>query len=259
VTAYDVTRIKPLATTVPVGTAPALPAAVTVRYSDGVTQSLVVRWRAVPARRYSSPGSFTVWGAVAGIAAPAVARITVTEDVKTDQDLALASGPEHPTADASFSGGVFSDGGSDFGTSTTVPAAMLDGNTSSGGWSNRHSKAATQTLPQFTNSHPEDWVSVAWPSTQQFKQLDVYFTQDASHQLPAAVRVTYWNGLSRVAVSDQEETFASGSNQPSTVAFYPIGTTQVRLDMTSRTPNDPVTGNLMISEIEIPGTEVSQP
>ncbi len=26
--------------------------------------------------------------------------------------------------------------------------------------------------------------------------------------------------------------------------------------MTSRTPNDPVTGNLMISEIEIPGSEV---
>jgi hypothetical protein len=33
---------------------------------------------------------------------------------------------------------------------------MLDPNTSSGGWSNRYSKAATQTLPQITNSDPED-------------------------------------------------------------------------------------------------------
>ena len=29
--------------------------------------------------------------------------------------------------------------------------------------------------------------------------------------------------------------------------------------MTSRTPNHPVTGNLTISELEIPATEVSQP
>src|SRR6185312_10975041 len=140
-----------------------------------------------------------------------------------------------------------------------VPAAMLDGNTASGGWSNRYSKAATQTLLQATNSHPEDWVSVAWPDAQRFKQLSVYFTQDANDQLPATVRVTYWNGLSWVPVSGQQVTFASASNQPSTIAFNPIATTEVRLDMTSRTPNDPVTGNLMISEIEIPGTEVSQP
>ena len=259
VTVYDVARVKRSVTAVPVGTAPALPATATVRYTDGVTQSLPVRWDAVPAGRYSSPGRFTVRGTVAGIEAPAVASVAVTADFKTDQDLALASGPEHPTADASFSGGVFADGGSDFGTSTTVPAAMLDGNTASGGWSNRYSKAATQTLPQVTNSHPEDWVSVAWPDAQQFKQLNVYFTQDANDQLPATVRVTYWNGLSWVPVSGQQVTFASRSDQPSTIAFDPIATTEVRLDMTSRTPNDPVTGNLMISEIEIPGTEVSQP
>ncbi len=259
VNVYDVASVKRVATTVPVAAPPALPATVTVRYTDGVTQSLAVRWQPVPARRYSAPGRFSVQGAVAGISAPAVARVTVTADVKTDQDIALAAGPEHPTADASFSGGVFPGGGSDFGTSTTVPAAMLDGNTTSGGWSDRYSKAATQTLPQITNSHPEDWVSVAWPDPQRFKELDVYFTQDANDQLPATVRVTYWNGLAWVPASGQQVSFASASDQPSTIAFDPITTTQVRLDMTSRTPNDPVTGNLTISELEIPATEVSQP
>jgi beta-galactosidase len=188
--------------------------------------------------------------------APARASVVVTTQFRTDQDLALASGPAHPTADASFSGGVFSDGGSDFGTSTTVPAAMLDGITTSGGWSNRYSKAATQTLPQITNSHPEDWVSIGWPDPQRFDRLNVYFTLDANNQLPATTRVTYWNGLSWVPVTGQRVMFASASNQPSTISFDPISTTRVKLDMTSRSPNDPVTGNLTISEIEIPGTEV---
>ena len=186
----------------------------------------------------------------------AEAPVTVTSDFKTDQNLALASGPTHPTADASFSGGVFSDGGSDFGTSTTVPAAMLDGSTTSGGWSNRYTKAATQTLPQITNSRPEDWVSISWPSAQRLTQLNVYFTLDANDQLPASISVSYWNGLAWVPVTGQHVAFASSSDQSSAITFDPISTTKVRLDMTSRSPNDPVTGNLTISEVEIPGTVV---
>ncbi len=256
VTVYDVARVLPFVTVVPVGTPPALPATAQVLYTDGVTQSLPVTWPSVPASKYSAPGRFRVRGIVAAARTTASARVVVTGHFKTDQDLALASGPEHPTADASFSGGVFADGGSDFGTSTTVPAAMLDGNTASGGWSNRYSKAATQTLPQITNSHPEDWVSVSWPEAQRFKQLNVYFTLDANDQLPATVRVSYWNGLSWVPVTGQQITFASASDQPSTIAFDPVSTTKVKIDMTSRSPNDPVTGNLTISEIEIPGSEV---
>ena len=66
-----------------------------------------------------------------------------------------------PTADASFSGGVFSGFGSDFGVSTTLPATMLDGDPSTF-WSNRYTKVATQTLNDVSNAHPEDWVSVTW-------------------------------------------------------------------------------------------------
>ena len=88
--------------------------------------------------RVAQPGRFSVPGRVSGIAVPARLPVTVTRHVTTGQNLALAAGPEQPTADASFSGGVFNGDASDFGTSTTVPAALLDGTTTSGGWSNRY-------------------------------------------------------------------------------------------------------------------------
>jgi beta-galactosidase len=258
VTVYDVARIRPYVTAVPVGTRPSPPATAKVVYSDGVTQYLPVSWARVRRREYSRPGRLTIRGRVAGLREPAQALVTVTRRFKADQDLALASGPTHPSADASFSGGVFADGGSDFGTSTTVPAAMLDGNTTSGGWSNRYSKGATQTLPQVTNSRPGDWVSVSWPAAQTFRQLNVYFTLDANNQLPASVKVSYWNGLAWVPVTGPQVALTTVSDQPSTISFDPVSTTAVRLDMTSRSPDDPVTGNLTISELEIPGNEVAR-
>jgi beta-galactosidase len=134
---------------------------------------------------------------------------------------------------------------------------MLDGDTTSGGWSNRFSKAATQTLPQITNSRPEDWVSVSWPRAQRLHEINAYFTLDANNQLPATVRVSYFNGLEWVPVRGLHVTFASASDQPTAIEFDPVSTTAVKLDMTSRSPRDPVTGNLTISELEIPGNEVA--
>jgi DeoR/GlpR family transcriptional regulator of sugar metabolism len=78
-----------------------------------------------------------------------------------------------PTADASFSG-----------SPSTVPAAMLDGNTTSGGWSNFYNKAATALLPAISKAHPADWVSVSWPSAQAFSTTRAYFTLDARRVLP---------------------------------------------------------------------------
>ncbi len=164
---------------------------------------------------------------------------------------AVAAGP---TADASFTGGVFPDGGSDFGTSTTLPAAMLDGNTASGGWSNRYSKAATQTLPAVTNAHPEDWVSVSWPGARRLDHVDAYFTTDANDHLPASITVSYWNGRDWVPATGQHVSFAAASNAPSAITFDPVTTTKIKLDMTSRSPGDPVTGNLMIAELTFPGS-----
>jgi beta-galactosidase len=84
---------------------------------------------------------------------------------------------------------VFNGDASDFGTSTTVPAALIDGNTTSGGWSNHYSKGPIQTLNEVTNARAGDWVSVSWPSPQTFGELRPYFTVDAADQLPATVRV----------------------------------------------------------------------
>jgi beta-galactosidase len=251
-TVYRVAGIQRSATSGPPRARPALPSAVRVAYSDGVTQQKPVSWAPIPPKQYATPRLFSVTGRITGIRMPVQATVRIARRSAASQDIALASGPMHPTADASFSGGVFADGGSDAGTSTTVPAAMLDGNTTSGGWSNRYSKAATQTLAEVTNSHPNDWVSVSWPHPQSFAKINVYFTIDSADQLPASVVVTYWNGLEWVQVKNQHEALASDSDAPSTITFDTINTTNVKLDMTSAAPNNPVTGNLTITEIKIP-------
>jgi beta-galactosidase len=238
---------------VPVGMTPTPPAAIRVLYTDGVTQYLPVHWSRIPARRLARPGRFSVRGVVSGIPAPARLLVTVTRHVTTGQNLALAGGPEQPTADASFSGGVFNGDDSDFGTSAAVPAAMLDGNTTSGGWSNRYAKGPTQTLNEVTNARSADWVSVSWPKPQTFGELRPYFTVDAADQLPATVQVSYWNGLGWVPVRGQQVHYAPGSDQPSSITFQPLTTTRVKLDMTSRSPGSPTTGNLTISELQVIG------
>jgi beta-galactosidase len=154
-----------------------------------------------------------------------------------------------PTADASFTGGVFSGFGSDFGVSTTLPATMLDGNPSTY-WSNRYSKVATQTLPTITNARPADWVSLAWAPARQVGQLQASFITDANDELPASVTVYYRDANHDwVPVTHQQVTFAGASNAPSTITFDPVTTTALKLDMTSAAPYDPTTGNLAISEL----------
>jgi beta-galactosidase len=96
-------------------------------------------------------------------------------------------------------------------------------------------------------------VSVSWPKAQTFGELRPYFTVDAADQLPATVVVSYSNGLDWVPVRDQHVQFATGSDQPSSITFQPVSTTQVKLDMTSRSPGSPTTGNLTISELQVIG------
>jgi beta-galactosidase len=158
-----------------------------------------------------------------------------------------------PTADASFTGGVFSGFGSDFGVSTTLPATMLDNNPSTF-WSNRYSKVQTQTLNTVTSARPEDWVSVSWAPAKQVDSLHPSFITDSGDELPANVTVYYRdNNSDWVPVSHQQVAFATASNQPSTITFDPVSTTALKLDMTSAAPYDPNTGNLAISELHIGG------
>jgi beta-galactosidase len=163
---------------------------------------------------------------------------------------AHAAAGSGPTADASFTGGFFGVGnfGSDFGNSITLPATMLDGDTTTF-WSNRYSKVRTQTLPDVTNAHPSDWVSVSWPDAKRLSEVDARFIVDANDQQPAAINVSYWDGAAWVPVSHQQADMAAASNDVSKITFSPVTTTAIKLDMTSASPEDPVTGNLAISEL----------
>ena len=142
-----------------------------------------------------------------------------------------------PGADASFSGAP-----------NTLPAAMLDGVTSGGGWSNYYSKAATALLPAVSKAHAGDWVSESWSAARQVGEIGAYFTVDAVHSLPAAIRVSWWDGRAFVPVANPKITWATGSNQPTRVAFDPVSTTKIRLDLDSSHPGGG-NGFLQIAEL----------
>jgi beta-galactosidase len=137
--------------------------------------------------------------------------------------------PPGAVADASFSGAP-----------DTVPQAMLDGDPSTA-WSNFYVKAATALLPPFSLAHAAEWVSVTWPAARSVRSVSASFVADATHQLPAALTVSYWNGRGFVPVAHPRT--AGG-----TVQFDPVSTTAIRLDMTSRAPNTDH-GFLAISEL----------
>ena len=96
-------------------------------------------------------------------------------------------------------------------------------------------------------------MSVGWGAPRQVDQIQPLFVVDANDQLPATVTVSYWDGSSWKPVSNQNTAFAGSSGAPSSITFHPVTTTKLKLDMTSASPNDPVTGNLAIAELRIPG------
>jgi beta-galactosidase len=156
----------------------------------------------------------------------------------TDSEpVAIGVGP--PTADASYSGAP-----------TTLPAAMLDGNTQSGGWSNFYVKAATALLPTISRAHEREWVSVSWPTRQTLGTATLYFTTDAARALPASIEVKYWNGNAFVPVTNPRIDWASASNQPTTITFDRVDSDRLRFDLTSRTP-DTATGFIQIAELQV--------
>jgi beta-galactosidase len=202
--------------------------------------------------RVTSPGLRGAEITLVSSAQPSSDGPGATERQLPASPAALAPSSLPPTADASFSGGVFPGFGSDFGVSTTLPATMLDGDPSTF-WSNRYSKVQTQTLNAVTNAHPEDWVSVSWGPAKQVSSLRPSFITDANDELPASATVYYLSGQDWVPVSGQHVSYAAASNTPSTITFDPVSTTALKLDMTSQAPYDPTTGNLAISELRIPG------
>src|SRR3954454_3741845 len=247
VTVYTVAGIAPFTTVVPVGTPPYLPAVVALQYTDDVTQTVPVTWDAVDPSQYAAPGTFTVLGTIAGTSVRARADVTVTSSFTPNQNIARATSPTMPSADAGYSGGP-----------TEVPAGMQDSDTASGGWSNFYNKSATNTLPAVSLAHASEWVSLSWPDGQRISSLVPYFTISTNRALPSAVQVSYWNGTAWVPVSNQHVDLAAASNQPSTISFDPVSTTAVRLHMTSPAPDTSI-GFLQITELQVPADEITTP
>ena len=176
---------------------------------------------------------------------------SVTVRTTHARSAALTPGPQfepdypaptnYPCADASYSG-----------RPDTLPAAMLDGDPSTG-WSNGFLKAATALLPAFDGARPEDWVSVDFGRARTFGRVEVSFTVDASHTLPASVAAEVWDGRRYMPVKGASVDWATASNAPTVITFDAIRGSGLRLTLTSAHPGEP-RGALRISKLEVPVT-----
>jgi hypothetical protein len=94
-----------------VGTAPALPAVVTAKYSDGSTRGAEVRWDTVPASSYASRGTFDVRGVIGDAegAVEIVAHVKVSAPNEFVVDLGAPTGEFHGGASGTLYG-VYGEG-----------------------------------------------------------------------------------------------------------------------------------------------------
>ncbi|HEU5158583.1 MAG TPA: glycoside hydrolase family 2 TIM barrel-domain containing protein [Streptosporangiaceae bacterium] len=148
-----------------------------------------------------------------------------------------------PAADASYSGAP-----------NTLPAAMLDGDLSTG-WSNFYNKAATALLPAISLAHAAEWVTVEVPDgpATPVGRLRAFFTIDGRTAMPAQIAVSQWDGRAFVPVRNLRVDKATASNEPTTLTFDPVRTTKIRLDVTSPAPGTS-TGFLRIAELDLDQT-----
>jgi beta-galactosidase len=147
--------------------------------------------------------------------------------------------PNYPYADASYSG-----------RPDTLPAALIDGDAATG-WSNAFSKSATALLPAFNGARPEDWVSITWARARTVDRVEVSFTVDATHTLPASVEVAVWDGERYVPVQGAVVDWATASDAPTVITFEAARGSRLRLLMTSGHPGA-ADGGLRISRLEVP-------
>ncbi|QKW59420.1 DUF4982 domain-containing protein [Streptomyces sp. NA03103] len=146
---------------------------------------------------------------------------------------------DHPHADASYSG-----------RPDTLPAAVLDGDPATG-WSNGFHKAATALLPAFDGARPEDWISVDHGRTRGYDRVEVSFTVDDGHSLPAAVEVAVWDGRAWRAAKGTRTGWATASDAPTVITFDRLRGSRIRLTFTSRHPGEP-RGAIRVSRLETP-------
>jgi hypothetical protein len=147
-------------------------------------------------------------------------------------------------ADASFSGAP-----------DTLPAAIADGNTATGGWSNYYATNPTALLPAYSRADPSDWVSISWQNAQSMDSLRIYFITGQSYALPSGVEVSLWDGSKWVPAGHVSLSMGS-AGQPAVVTFDRTSARGVRIDMTSAAPLSDH-GFLGIAELQVIGTPVA--
>jgi len=136
------------------------------------------------------------------------------------------------------------------GRPDTLPAAMLDGDATPG-WSHAFYKSATALLPAFTQARAEHWVSVTWARPRAVDRVEVSFTVDATHTLPASVEVLAGDGDDHEPVTGAAVDRATASDAPAVITFDAVRGSRLRLVMTSGHPGA-VDGGLRISRPEVP-------
>jgi beta-galactosidase len=182
-----------------------------------------LRLASVPAR--DTAKGTAIWGAAVGRSRGAAASRTALATASRAAVRAASSGG--PTADASFSG-----------QPNTLPAMMLDGDASTY-WSNYYVAAKTANLLAVSVSDPSDWVSLSWTSPQRRSGLTANFMIGGTNgalALPKSVTVSYWDGRRLVPARNVQVNWATASNDPTTISFDAVRTTQIWLTMTSAAP-----------------------
>ena len=197
-------------------------------------------------RSGTKPGALKVTARAEGLrAGTATVRATHAPSAATTSAAAFEpehpAVPNHPYADAGYSG-----------RPDTLPAAMLDGDAATG-WSNGFAKSATALLPAFSGARAEDWVSVDYGRTRGFDRVEVSFTVDATHGLPASVEAAVWDGRRYVPVTGAALDWATASDAPTVLTFDAVRGSRLRLTLTSSRPGEAV-GAVRISKLEAPGS-----
>ncbi|MEU5096474.1 glycoside hydrolase family 2 TIM barrel-domain containing protein [Streptomyces sp. NPDC020996] len=195
-------------------------------------------------RSGTRPGALRVTARAEGLqAGTATVRTTAARTVSTTPPAVLRpdrpAPADYPYADASYSG-----------RPDTPPAAMLDGDAATG-WSNGFVKAATALLPAFRGARPRDWVSVDFGRVRGLDRVEVSFTVDATHSLPASVEAAVWDGRRYVPVTGTAVDWATASDTPTLITFDPVRGSRLRLTLTSSRPGEPA-GAVRISRLEVP-------
>ncbi|MGO4495130.1 discoidin domain-containing protein [Paenibacillus sp. 2RAB27] len=86
-----ITGVMPVSVATATYTPPVLPANVTVVYNNDTTATKSVQWNPINASAYAVAGTFSVNGTVNGTAIPAVANVTVTDNVYNVLSIAVTS------------------------------------------------------------------------------------------------------------------------------------------------------------------------